>query len=275
VRGERGVIHLKGENCFNESGTEAFEGELSEIKELVSELRSRLGTKFSFSKAVGVLLEYPCLRRCVWELTRKREDSNIDPFYLVRHEFVKNRFIELLRLELSKHKLNLRVVSEDPGELGKADVAIKNINNGFRIVSGSVIRVEVKAGASLDINQIIRYLIDSDSVILLRVLSEDAVILRRKELSPIIKNTLTILRGKLTDILNALDKQLPIIPGKYCRSCKASCDYASNTDKNGVNNYANLEKDLKNTLIKTDEAIKKAIKLVLTELLNNMGEGER
>jgi len=264
------VIHLKGERKGS-----GLNDKLNEIKALIRELRLRLKSDFKLPAAIAVLLDYPCHKRCIWELSSKRVNLAVDPFYLQRHEFVKNRFIELLCIELSNRGLNPKIISEDSEELGTVDVVIKNIGSGFAILNNSInIRVEIKTGASLDLNQIIRYLVNCDSLVLLRVPSEDAIILRRREFLPVIERTLTLLQEKLKCMLEHLDNP-SVIPGRYCATCGAECDYASKVSRNYKNNYANLERDLKSALIKTDKAIYKAIQLIITEIENDLSGDEK
>ncbi len=87
-------------------------------------------------------------------------------------------------------------------------------------------------------NQIERYLLELDVLIVARVPTEDVVAIRRSPLEDILEKNLNVLSRKSHRILSG--KRIKI-PGDWCKGCKANCEFKKPPRWSDKNSNGSLE----------------------------------
>lgn len=234
---------------------------LNELRENVKKLKKRLGLRAPLSRVLAVLIEFPCPARCLAEL-RPRSQGSIDRFYLERHEYIRRLLVTHLYLRLRKEGLDVSIKAENRGEYGTGDVDIEYNRTGVDLSINSFrLRIEVKGGESFAIDQILRYLLDANAVILCLAGKGKAITVTRSKVKPLLEFQLTNALESLKLLLNGDESPLP---GTWCTGCPVACPHAKPITS------TNHEPDLNGEFVATaarwgkavEEAVNQAIELL-------------
>ena len=184
-------------------------------------LKKYLKSCASPASILAILKENPCLLKCVYDIQEYHYEKDIDSLYLGRHDWVRKRIIEAIvdRFE------DLILVRSEHGKIsGKLDVAM--FPDKVRLKYGNRhIAIEIKTGKWVDsslFNQIERYLLELDVLIVVRVPTNDVVAIDGARLGDVLENNLNILMRKSSCIMSG--KRIKI-PGDWCKGCRASCEF--------------------------------------------------
>lgn len=143
-----------------------------QLDECISRLRNSwkkfckdLGLNVSFLRTVSVAMKYPCLKRCMHELT-SYSSKHIDSFYTERHSFLQRLLIDALRERLEKEGITVKLEAEVISTAGRVDVAVSITGEGVKLnIGNKTVRIEIKGGTNFEISQLIRYLLDADLLV--------------------------------------------------------------------------------------------------------------
>lgn len=191
-------------------------------------LKEHLKSRASPMSILAILKENPCLLRCVQDIQDYQYDNDIDSLYPGRHDWVGKRIIDGIidRFE------DLILVSSEYGIInGKLDIAV--LPDKIRIKYGRrLIAIEIKTGRWVDsslFNQIERYLLELDILIVARVPTEDVAAIDSAPLGDILEKNLNILIRKSHRIMSGRRIK---IPGDWCRG-GATQTVSSRSHQNG------------------------------------------
>jgi hypothetical protein len=185
----------------------------------IGNIRLKLNPRATNAKIFSILQEHPCLVRCDYEICNGATRSSIDPWYLTKHEFAKNKIIDAIVDKVS----NLAVIKSEHKVLnGKIDVVVLPdkvvIRHGKRVIA-----FEIKSGKSISLFQIERYLFESDIVVVIRVPTQDVAVINSQLIKRSLTKTAASLSRKIGFILRG--EQIKI-QGEWCEGCPiADCDF--------------------------------------------------
>jgi len=189
-------------------------------------LRSNLKIPASNAKCLRILQEIPCLLRCANDLREAAEfNGHIDPIFKLKHDYAKTKIIDAILQKISN---DIVIKSEFNLGTGSLDIAILQVR-AFPDESPKLIGIEIKSGKSIDLHQLERYLYECDTVILVRVITEDVAIIRNSLLVKEIRNNILSLIEKTKLLINGNRTK---IEGQWCRECSAQCEFRKRTFNN-------------------------------------------
>ena len=231
---------------------------LDEVKELlqknVSTIKSSLGTNASTAKILAILHECPCLFKCSNEIKNTNySNSNIDPLYLAKHEYAKNKIIDAI---VDRFQDLVAISSEHSLPNGKLDIVILPGSKIILKYNKRVIAIELKSGKSADASmlyQIERYLPDCDILLFIRILTQEVTLIERDPIETNLITSISRLNRKMSRITNG---DLIKVQGDWCKGCSADCSFKKESKWNGeykasLENYGQFVKNIENVISKT------------------------
>jgi hypothetical protein len=165
--------------------------ELNHLRETLFQECARLAKKYGLCRLNGepkistVLSQIASSSRlcCVARDLRKSTRGKIDPYYLSKHDFAVNLIAEALDDRLSSINYKIRVETEVLSRPGRYDITLEPYEETTELPNSSrKIGIEVKTGLSIDVAQLIRYIIDVDTLILARTQPKQVAVIRQQEL---------------------------------------------------------------------------------------------
>jgi hypothetical protein len=228
-----------------------FEAANQELQSNVSKLKSSLNAKASTAKIIANIQECPCLAKCVHEI-QNTNYSNIDSLYSAKHEYAKTKIIDAIHDKFSDL---ITVTSEHKTTNGKLDIAILP---GSKIVlkyKDKIIAIELKSGKWADASmlfQIERYHIDCDTLIFVRIPTEEVTLIHKEPLVPSLTESVTTLNGK---ILTILEGQRDKVQGDWCNGCNVQCNFRkpskwSNASQPTLAEFGDFMKSINSVIVK-------------------------
>ena len=164
--------------------------------------------------------------KCVRDIQDYQYENDIDSLYSGCHDWVRKRIIDRIidRFE------DLILVSSEYGIInGKLDIGV--LQDKIRLKYGrKLIAIEIKTGRWVDsslFNQIERYLLELDVLIVARVPTEEVEAIDSAPLENILEKNLNILIRKSHRIMSGRRIK---IPGDWCKGCNANCEYRNRQD---------------------------------------------
>ncbi|MEM3488934.1 MAG: hypothetical protein QXO75_04665, partial [Nitrososphaerota archaeon] len=189
------------------------------------------------------------------------------------HSYAKRKLIERLKRELACHEY--QIVSEARSASGRYDVLLEVNKSNIEVKTSNVrIVIEVKAGIDISLEQLERYLRENTAVILCRIRLGQTVLLRAKDHTELLVESLKDYIEKADRIL---DGKLVLVPGPDCSRCDAQCTYAQPL-KEGDHELIRLcdedfskdiESFLKNLYTCIDATVNLVVKQLKQEALEN------
>jgi hypothetical protein len=217
------------------SGLEDFVSDFDARKEKLIGALKRLCVTYHYEvqgrsllpSAAKILLSYNCERKARFYI--KNPGANVephfDPYYGEKSRFATTYILDHLKRRLSEDGIEYTMTTERRSDLGVYDavVGLKPQNVGPP-GNQAAVRLEVKAGAGIALEQVARYLIsDSTPLVLARVAFNHVAVLRNEDLQ--------LFGGMLIDSLVAKANRVAegkhvTIPGRDCFDCADStCEY--------------------------------------------------
>ncbi|MEM0488104.1 MAG: hypothetical protein QW707_02750 [Candidatus Bathyarchaeia archaeon] len=187
---------------------------LQYLKGFLDEVVERLSAKFELIDARGgprkafiidALLRFGCVG-CIRKVFTQMRKRSIDNLYLEIHSLAVNLLAGLLTQALSNQKLEVRL--EENGRYGKVDVAIKTAAFGTVVEVGDMsVIIEVKTGRSVDLVQVLRYLLEHPKAALLvwRVRMRQIFIIKGEKLMALLCMCVAIALDRALRLLNDCD----------------------------------------------------------------------
>jgi hypothetical protein len=161
---------------------------LAELTELLQQECNRIITKYSeflpnSKPTISMVLSLIASKSdvcCVDYSLRNRQWSFVDPYYINRHALAVGVLMDAVYDGLTNLQYEVCIGSEVQMTFGKLDALITKNGGELEALYGNCkIGIEIKTGNSLDLAQLFRYLIDIDSLILVRIKSKQIVTLRK------------------------------------------------------------------------------------------------
>jgi hypothetical protein len=145
------------------------------------------------------------------------EKTRFDPYYREKSEFATIRILEHIKSALSMNGLDAAIRTEEQSNVGRHDIVIA-LGSPLESYSGWKVRVriEVKAGLGINLEQISRYLWDPSPLILVRVMTRHVTKIEPSTLQPYLLFMLRELHEKCDRILSG---KLYTIRGNACFAC--------------------------------------------------------
>jgi len=245
-------------------GNESLKHSLDRLGELLNQVKRKYGVRASLSRFISVLSEYPCPARCLQELTPNGEADKIDYFHIERHKYLVMTFTNRLIYELWKRGLHAEVACENKGRTGRGDVDIRPKSN-----PSMKIRVEIKGGESIGIEQVLRYIADTSVLVLCLPSRGDAISINHNQLSNQAYYHLKTIAEKAEILLN---EGVNIrVPGPWCSGCRLDCSFSHKKNKDDKDLEKRNHADLRQEFLKSSEnwgkSIDKAVELVISLLV--------
>ena len=245
-------------------GNESLKHVLDRLEEVLDRVKRKYNLRVSLSRFISVLSEYPCPARCLQELTPNGEADTIDYFYIERHRYLVTAFVNRLICELWRRQLNAEIICESKERTGRGDVDVRPGSN-----PAMKIRVEIKGGSSIGIEQIFRYIADASVLVLCLPSRGEAIAINRSQLSSQAYYYLETVAQKAEILLNGgADIK---VPGPWCLDCRVNCEFFRKNKDNSRNWKRGSSPELLEEFLKSsknwEKSINKAVKLV-TDLID-------
>jgi hypothetical protein len=217
----------------------------------------------SEARLLGALLEFPCPARLHAELTSSSW-KEIDRLYSERHDFIRRLLIDHLRSRLGPLNADLSIEAEHASNTGKVDIALETMPAESQVRPPLKIHIEIKGGRNFQMAQLIRYLWNSDAVILCLAGSGKAFTIRKQDA----RGFLDFLEEVLSAKMKLLEQDTGTrIAGPWCRGCTVACPHA----KKEFPRSLDFQKDLVEPLTNWSKAIDKTVTQVI-QLLETSNE---
>jgi hypothetical protein len=201
-----------------------FAADRERLLTTVSSLNEKLGIKASVPKLMAVLQEFPCQVRTKNELA-KPTYAAIDQYYALRHDYLRRLIMDALVLALQNNGYRISLYAENRTAFGTGDVDLRVRDSIIELTSQTVrVRIEVKGG-NFSIDQIARYLLDADHVVVCLAGRGSAFTISRADVEQLLSFTAPLYRRK-AEMLPTIDDIKDRIPGPWCRGCRVSCPHA-------------------------------------------------
>jgi len=227
---------------------------LDQLESLLVQVKERYGIRVSLARFLSVLAQYPCIPRCLHELTPNGNRESIDVFYLDRHNFLVRFLVNRLAIRLKKEGIKAEIRSESKTRSGAGDVDVIPEDP-----PSLTVRIEVKGGQGIGIDQILRYLAENSVLILCLAGRGEALLINRNQLTELLNEYLKTLIERANSLLDGVDEKLV---GPWCAGCPLRCPHAHNRSKHRPDLWEEFILQNKNWM----KAINKTIDLVV-ELL--------
>jgi len=204
---------------------------LANPKEDYLDLISKLaqGNGSSKAKIASILSSTLCdklAHHLISDRNGYQEDVRFDSYYREKHELGKRKLVERLKSKLENvgKTAHFFMSTEEVSDLGRFDLSIVNGNKlEIQDKNGKKIIVEIKASIGFDLAQIERYLFSGESLLITRIMTGQVKLLRPKELSCFLNESIIDLISKTKRILEG---RLFPVPGYECYQCPLKdCDY--------------------------------------------------
>jgi CRISPR/Cas system-associated exonuclease Cas4 (RecB family) len=238
----------------------------------VTKIRNKFAKGASNARIMAIVAEYECEVLATHLLANGPPERKefFDSWWSEKHDLMKRRFVERLKNRIQKLGLKYLVGTEVRSTTGHFDVLIQNeMANSVRIIDAKnekSIVVEIKTGFKISLEQLSRYLLDCDVLILVRLRTGHVIKLRAVELEDFLCEETHDLMLKMQRILNG---QPISVRGNGCKGCPVECRFADLHSREerliALDNGA-FASDFVYTLRNVYGIVERAIALVLEEL---------
>src|SRR5574341_759814 len=246
-----------------------FQDIYQQFKNIVGELSTKYKRTPTF--VIKTVMENSCDFSAKFLIEHGNYNSNdrFDRYFATKHEFAKNLLIQKLIKALRDLAIKAYVETEHKNEVGIFDTVIQNSGNIIFIEHGSQskkIIVELKTGESIDLYQITRYILECDTLFVVRLLFNQVIRITRCELENYLINSLIGL-GDRAITLTQLEATK--IPGNYCRTCTVSnCEFYKPA-RNGRTisfNSESMRRDILSAFNNMHDCLDSAVDMIIREL---------
>jgi hypothetical protein len=200
----------------------SFAGIRDEYKQVILELTEK--SNGSSRARIGAVLSSTMCEQLASHLIFDRnsgveKDLHFDPYYGEKHEFTKRKFVDRLKTRLTEagKELQFMIRTEEPSDFGHYDLVIINGNQlKIQTKDGRTIAVEFKASLGIDLSQIERYLLNGDTLLIVRIITGQVIRLSPHKLSEFLEESVRDLTSKA----KRLTQGHPFsVPGYECCKC--------------------------------------------------------
>ena len=252
--------------------------EIEEQKEeLLAKLRmiaERYGWVYKGQPCVAKLARtismYACERQIKHLLQSARfadDGQRFDAYYREKSEFATLKILDCLKTRLSAHGVDAAILTEVPSDIGRYDVAIvQGYPCKVHSKGEEIIRVEVKAGLSVNLEQIERYMWDPSPLILVRVITGHVAKIEPPKLRPYVLFSLKELHAKADRLLSG---KFYAIPRATCTVCSDSdCPHNRTRESTGIVTFPDVKflEDLNLFFQNLSYAAERTASLIIEEL---------
>lgn len=252
--------------------------DLTSLKRLcldaVATIRDRFAANASNGRIMAIVSQHECeVLACHLLADGSGAKRKIfDRWWVDKHDDLRRRLVERLKNHFEDVGLKCSVATEAQTATGSVDVVIENgFGNIVRILDrrGKRIIIEIKTGLGTSINQLARYLLECDALILVRLKTSHVIALRSSDLEQFLCEDIRDLLWKMRRILE--DRPIAV-RGNSCSGCLAGCRFAvepriqQNSEKLIALRNDDFAKDLEHTFCNAYDAIERTITLVSEEL---------
>ena len=214
-------------------------------------------------RRISHLLQNPTL------LSRKGE-PDFDSIYREKSEYATGLIVDHLKTRLLQEGYKVSIATESKSDFSVADVMIET-GNPCKIFHQGIekIVIEVKASLGIPLEQIGRYLLDGSTLIVGRIITNHAFMLKPSYHHNFVEFSLKEMISKSERLL----QDSPIsVPGKYCKSCMDfECPFNKNkgftTDSKLITvSSDSIQREMDSFFGNLSEVSRKIATLVLEEL---------
>ena len=227
---------------------------LDQLESLLTQVKERHGVRVSLARFISVLAQYPCISRCLYELTPNGDGEPVDVFYLERHDFLVRLLVNKLMIRLRKEGIKAEIRSELKTKSGTGDVDIIPENpSNFRI------RIEVKGGQGVGIDQNLRYVAENSVLILCLAGRGEALLINRNKIRELLSDYLENLIDRAELLLDGADEKSP---GPWCAGCPLECPHARKKSSHKPDLEEEFLAQTKNWLKAINKTVELAVKIL-------------
>src|SRR5690242_6810144 len=133
-------------NDIVENGIEPLNTANLDLQNAIQKFKQNIDTHISTAKILKVVHNCPCPLKCINDIKNPERDY-IDPLYIERHNYVKQRIISKIRTKF--HRL-ITIKSEHEIRNGRLDI-VTDYDKIFLNYNKKSICIEVKSGKSVDL----------------------------------------------------------------------------------------------------------------------------
>lgn len=224
-----------------------------------------------------LISKYSCENRIIQALTTNdlNDNARFDSYYRQKSEFATIKILDRVKTTLSETGLEATVLTEVRSDIGRYDavVALGDLNKSL---TGNTrrVRIEIKASAGLDFEQVGRYLWEPSMLILARVVLGQVAKLSPSDLQSYVTFSLEELTAKVDRLLS---QKFYAVPGIDCTDClDHKCVYnkrkrVSRRNKNNVITVPDTEfaDDLSSFFKNLSYVSERVAKMVVEELTSS------
>lgn len=245
-------------------------------RDQILHMMNQLSAKFYFGRGghsrtatiAKLLASVQCERRISYALAnpKVKDDQKFDSIFREKSEYATVKILDCLKRRLDEEGYNVSISTEVKDEMGRYDVTI--VSGAPCLVmrdDRQVVRIEIKAALGLPLEQVERYVWTSAPLIVVRVLINQVILLRPKELMSFRDFSMSNLIAKAKRIEEGKGYT---VPGK-CWGCPdRSCPFneGKGTEPRPLITLSDAEWDLKALLNNIPSVAERTASLVLQEL---------
>jgi hypothetical protein len=198
---------------------------LETIRKLCSAYGLTLGGAPKIASVAKLLAATPCERRisCLLKNHNWQESSQrFDPLYRLKSEYAVLKILDQLKTKLIAAGLQVSIATEAEYDFGVSDIRITLAKSQGETKS-RIVRIEVKAGLGISLEQLERYLWNESPLIVVRVMTRHVAVLKPVLLRRFIRDTMRAAIAKGKRLANGTFQELP---GTHCGDCPDfGCSY--------------------------------------------------
>lgn len=255
--------------------TRGVSGRYDELLAVTRELASRNGLTIGSglkTAVVGALLcSNICERKIKYSLEHQTSNryEKFDPLFTAKSDYATLKIVDHIKSRLDKEQVLASITCESQDETGAYDVLIESSNPSGTVPNHHTkIKLEVKAGLGVALEQVERYLWEPSPLVLIRVMSRQVIRLDPSELNEFLNFAVAEDVQKAKRLLGG---KYHTVPGKYCAACMDfACEHNKFRPPKEVRmiqfSDTNAQEDLNLFLRNLAFVAEKAASLVIQEL---------
>lgn len=204
-------------------------------RELASRNRLTIGSGLKTAVVGALLCSNICERKIKHSLEHPPSNRNekFDPLFRAKSDYATLKIVDHIKSRLNKDEILASITCESRDETGAYDVLVESSNPSGTVPNHhKKIKLEVKAGLSVAIEQVERYLWEPSPLLLIRVMSRQVIRFDPSELSEFLNFAISEDVQKAKRLLGG---KYHTVPGKYCSACMdISCEHNKFRPSNSV-----------------------------------------
>lgn len=218
------------EDAHSNIGSQTESAQLkNELLETIQKLCSTYGLFMRGSPRTAsvakLLASMPCERQIGYLLkshSPHNQNQRFDPLYKLKSEYAVAKILDHLKTGLHSAGLRVSMATEAEYEFGVSDIQVTLLSpEGTK--RNEVVRIEVKAGLGISLEQLERYLWSEPPLVVVRIMTRHVAVLRPNLLQGFVRDSMKEAVAKGKRLASGAFQEFP---GTYCSECPdLGCSY--------------------------------------------------